>query len=167
MGNVLSHMRQALALLESDSGIKLVRCSSLYETPPWGVEDQPNFHNACVEILTSLEPEKLLEICLSAEGELKRERDIKWGPRTIDIDILLLEEGGYFSDLLEVPHPRIRERAFVLVPMAEIVDEWILDDNTVGNWLYSCDISNINKIAESDVFDDLPEVGTKIFEPRP
>lgn len=159
IGDVLAHMRIALAMLAGDDGIEIGRCSSLYETPPWGVEDQPVFLNACMEISTNLEPESLLEACQEAEHALKRERDIKWGPRTIDIDILLLEEGGYYSEKLEAPHPRIRERAFVLVPLAEIVGEWILDNNTVGNWLYSCDTSGIEKIAECDVFDELPELG--------
>ena len=158
IGDVLASMRMALAILASNDGIEIGRCSSLYETPPWGLEDQPVFLNSCVEISTNHEPESLLEVCQEAEQALKRERNVKWGPRTIDIDILLLEEGGYYSEKLEAPHPRIRERAFVLVPLAEIVGEWILDNNTVGNWLYSCDTSGIEKVAECDVFDDLPEL---------
>ncbi len=161
VGDVLENMRVALAMLEREDGIEITRCSSLYETPPWGLEDQPVFLNACVEIYTSLEPEALLAICQRAEQLLKREQTVKWGPRTIDIDVLLLEEGGYYSDKLEVPHPRILERAFVLVPLAEIVEEWVLENNTIGNWLYLRDASGIEKIAESDVFDDLPQLSAQ------
>ncbi len=153
VGDVVAHMAGVLSLLQCDPNIELVRCSGIYETPPWGVEDQPVFLNACAEISTSLEPEDLLRICQQAETQFDRKRDVRWGPRTIDIDILMLEEGAYYSDILEVPHRRILERAFVLVPLAEIASEWILENNTIGNWRYNCDDSGINKIAEPDVFD--------------
>ena len=89
LGDREANMRQALRLLESDAKVTVVGASSLYETHPVGVEDQPDFLNAVVELRTSLDPWELLSLCLNIEKRLGRKRTIRWGPRVIDIDILL------------------------------------------------------------------------------
>jgi 2-amino-4-hydroxy-6-hydroxymethyldihydropteridine diphosphokinase len=98
------------------------RLSTIRETEPWGLADQPRFLNAVAEIETSLTPRHLLDSLLDVEGRLGRERGgPRWGPRTIDLDLLLYGEQAIDEPGLEVPHPRLRERLFVLEPLAELV----------------------------------------------
>lgn len=116
-------MAQALRRLDASPDVAVVEVSSLYRTPPWGRTDQPDFVNAVARLSTTLSPRALLELCLTTERTLKRVRRERWGPRTVDMDILLydgreIKEGG-----LEIPHPRMFERAFVMVPLAEIAPE--------------------------------------------
>ncbi len=113
-------MGAALRILDADDNTRVVAVSSLYRTPPWGKLDQPDFLNAAAEISTTLAPRPLLELCLDAERRLKRVREERWGPRLIDIDILVYGERIIHETGLEVPHPRMLERAFVLAPLAEI-----------------------------------------------
>jgi 2-amino-4-hydroxy-6-hydroxymethyldihydropteridine diphosphokinase len=98
----------------------IIRASSIYETAAWGKTDQANFLNQVIEIETSLAPVELLNTVLSIEERMGRSREVKWGPRTIDIDILLYDTIIITSDLLTVPHPSLHERRFTLVPLAEI-----------------------------------------------
>lgn len=123
VGDVATAMRAALASLGArpDSGIAAV--SSLWSTPPWGVTDQPDFLNAVAEIRTRLSPRALLDAVLGIERELKRERRERWGPRTLDIDILLFGDREIAEEGLHLPHPRVGERAFVLIPLAEIAPD--------------------------------------------
>ncbi|QPC48002.1 2-amino-4-hydroxy-6-hydroxymethyldihydropteridine diphosphokinase [Mangrovibacillus cuniculi] len=96
------------------------KISSIYETEPVGFTDQPNFLNMVVKVATNHSSSKLLEICLKTEKKLGRIRDLRWGPRTIDLDILLFNQENMVSEELTIPHPRMQERAFVLVPLLEI-----------------------------------------------
>jgi 2-amino-4-hydroxy-6-hydroxymethyldihydropteridine diphosphokinase len=97
------------------------RLSPLHETEPWGVRDQPHFVNAVAELETALEPRDLLEELLWVEGELGRVRDgTRWGPRTIDLDLLVYGDRIVDEPGLTVPHPRLAERLFVLEPLAEL-----------------------------------------------
>lgn len=98
----------------------VVRASSLYKTKAWGVTTQPDFINAVVVLETSLEPRELLAELKKLEAELGREQTYRWGPRTVDFDILTYDERSINEPDLIVPHPRMYERAFVLVPLAEI-----------------------------------------------
>lgn len=123
IGEPRAAMARALRLIDDDPDIRVARVSSLYRTPPWGRTDQPDFLNAVAEIATTLEPQALLERCLDAERRLKRVRRERWGPRAIDIDILIFGALQVREEGLEVPHPRMAERAFVLVPLAEIAPE--------------------------------------------
>lgn len=120
MGDKKSNIERAIELLDESDFIKVKKSSSLYETEPVGYTDQDWFMNAVTEIETSLSPYELLDYCHYIESELKRERLIRWGPRTLDVDVLLYE--GFESDdeVLTVPHPRMLERAFVMVPLFEI-----------------------------------------------
>jgi len=96
------------------------RVSTIVETEPWGVADQPRFLNAVAEIETDLEPAELLDRLLDVERGLGRVRREKWGPRTIDLDLLLYDNRQVASDTLSVPHPRLHERKFVLEGLAEL-----------------------------------------------
>lgn len=124
LGSNIGDRRQTIAsavsLLEQQPGITICLVSSLYETIPVGYADQPDFLNAVIGIDTSYSPEELLDICMDVERSLGRIREKKWGPRTIDIDILLYDELQLESAKLILPHPFFHERLFVLVPLAEI-----------------------------------------------
>lgn len=146
IGDVVEAMRKSLDLLQAHPDLEVVKISSLYKTPPWGIENQDWFINACVEVSSTLSPDQLLEQCLATEIHLKRERTLRWGPRTIDIDVLTFED--YVSDepKLTIPHPRMLERAFVLVPLDEIAPELIVSGHRVQHWLAKSDRGGIEKI---------------------
>ncbi len=123
VGDVAQAMRSALDALAADHRSRIVAVSSLWSTPPWGVTDQPNFLNAVAEIRTGLSPMDLLDAGLEIERTLKRQRQDRWGPRTLDIDIILFGNRRIDEPGLQVPHPRAGERAFVTVPLAEIAPD--------------------------------------------
>ncbi len=121
LGDREANLRYALELL--GRGIALERTSSLYDTEPWGYEDQPRFLNCVCEGRTSLQPSALLAAVKEVERTVGRgptSPDIRWGPRIVDVDILFYGQQVIREPALEVPHPRLAERAFVLVPLAEI-----------------------------------------------
>ena len=120
LGDRFANLQTAFHLLRSYDGIIVEELSSIYETDPVGYTDQPAFLNMVIQVSTSLSAEELLELCLSIEHELGRIREFKWGPRIIDLDILLYNQDNIKSEKLIVPHPRMHERAFVLVPLIEI-----------------------------------------------
>jgi len=152
-GNIddpVASMAKALKLLDEREDIKVVTVSNVYRTPPWGKTDQAWFHNACAEIVTALEPLKLIETCLDVERSLKRVRLERWGPRIIDIDILAMQnkagEAIIMNEaVLELPHPRIQERAFVLVPLNDIAPELEIAGKSVSEWESTCKNSGIEK----------------------
>ena len=113
----------AIDLIGNIKGIKVTKQSSIYETAPIGYTDQPNFLNLCLEIETELSPQQLLKHCLDIEQQLHRVREIRWGPRTLDIDILLYSDNIIETDNLSIPHPRMQERAFVLIPLNDIASD--------------------------------------------
>lgn len=121
-----THFIKALEMLTEHVDITMQKISSIYETDPVGYEDQSDFLNMVIEIDTSLRPMELLRYCQAIETRLGRERKIRFGPRTIDLDILLYGQENITMEQLEVPHPRMHERAFVLVPLAEIAPELVL-----------------------------------------
>ena len=94
--------------------------SSIYETDPVGYTNQACFLNAVIKITTSLKSEELLQTCLFIESQLGRKREIRWGPRTLDLDILLYNQENIETESLIVPHPRMQERAFVIIPLMEL-----------------------------------------------
>ncbi|CDR27265.1 2-amino-4-hydroxy-6-hydroxymethyldihydropteridine diphosphokinase [Staphylococcus schweitzeri] len=120
IGDRESQLNEAIKILNEYEGIDVLKVSSIYETAPVGYTEQPNFLNLCIEIETTLSVSELLERCLDAEARLYRVRKERWGPRTIDVDILLY--GNEITELpnLSVPHPRMNERAFVLIPLNDI-----------------------------------------------
>jgi len=120
IGNRYDNIVNAINRLKSYPAIQLVNLSSVYETDPVGYEDQDLFLNMVIKVQTNLSAMELLETCLKIELELGRKREIKWGPRTVDLDILTFNQENIESEKLNVPHPRMLERAFVLVPLVEI-----------------------------------------------
>jgi len=120
LGDKEANLKLAVKLLGDNPRCSIVRASSLYATRPVGVEDQPEFLNAVIELRTSLAPRELLEACVEVERKIGRTRTIRWGPRVIDVDILLYEDASVNAEDLVIPHPRLIERAFALVPLAEI-----------------------------------------------
>ncbi|MEK4508080.1 2-amino-4-hydroxy-6-hydroxymethyldihydropteridine diphosphokinase [Paenibacillus sp. FSL K6-2524] len=123
LGDREKTLMEAIACLEEHADITVVRCSNLYETDPVGYLDQPCFVNMVVAVRTALHPESLLSLMLEIELRLGRERLIRFGPRTVDLDLLWIEGREVDTTLLTLPHPRMFERAFVLVPLADIVPE--------------------------------------------
>jgi 2-amino-4-hydroxy-6-hydroxymethyldihydropteridine diphosphokinase len=133
VGDVRATFDRAVDLLCDGNTVRLVARSSDYRTPPWGVEDQPPFVNACLVVDTVLPPRGLLDLALSVEATLgrNRARETRWGPRALDIDLIdydgqVIDEPG-----LELPHPRLFERAFVLVPLVEIAPDLMIGGTTV------------------------------------
>ncbi len=120
MGDREGFLMQALRQLSNHKGIQLARYSSIYETEPYGPVSQDHFLNMVVEIHTMLEPTELLSETQAIEANLQRERTIHWGPRTIDLDILLYADKIIKMDALKIPHPELSKRLFVLVPMKEL-----------------------------------------------
>jgi 2-amino-4-hydroxy-6-hydroxymethyldihydropteridine diphosphokinase len=120
VGDREANLRQAVEWLRKADGVDIIRVSSIYETAPVGYLEQPDFLNAVVEIKTTLSPPELLAVTKSIEREQQRVRQVRWGPRTIDLDILLYGDAEVEEDNLRLPHPEVGNRAFVLVPLAEI-----------------------------------------------
>jgi 2-amino-4-hydroxy-6-hydroxymethyldihydropteridine diphosphokinase len=113
---------KAIALLE-DNKIKVIKRSSMIETEPWGIEEQPRFINMAVEAETDLSPEELLKTLKKIEEDIGREPTLRWGPRSIDLDILFYDDLILKTRELEIPHSHMEERDFVLKPLAEIAPD--------------------------------------------
>ena len=116
----LGYLRDAVRLLQEDEQITVSAVSSVYETDPVGYTEQENFLNIVIQVNTSYTAEELLVKCLGVEKILGRKREIRWGPRTVDLDILLYNQDNIETEHLSVPHPRMHSRAFVIIPLLEI-----------------------------------------------
>lgn len=139
----LAAMAAALRLVDADGSTRVVTVSSVYRTPPWGTVAQPDFLNCVAEIRTVLDPRGLLELCLGAERELKRVRIIPGGPRVIDVDVLCHGEARLCEGGLELPHPRMLQRAFVLIPLREIAPDLTFDGLGFDHYLDRTDAAGI------------------------
>lgn len=146
LGDPAQSMGEALRRLDADATTAVVAVSSLYRTPPWGKLDQPDFINAAAEVRTSLAPRALLDLCLAEEHRLKRERKERWGPRLIDIDILLYGGRRVSEPGLDIPHPRMTERAFVLVPLNEIAPDLTIGGKPLAHYLATVDGAGIERL---------------------
>nr|WP_107728479.1 2-amino-4-hydroxy-6-hydroxymethyldihydropteridine diphosphokinase [Desmospora activa] len=137
LGQRKTNLKEALIHLDRHEQMEVAQVSGIYETAPVGLLEQPDFLNVCAEVRTSLSPRELLEAMLQVERKLHRVRTIRWGPRTIDLDLLLLDHEVISEPQLTVPHPRMTERAFVLIPLAEIALDVVIPPTgrTVGEWL--------------------------------
>jgi 2-amino-4-hydroxy-6-hydroxymethyldihydropteridine diphosphokinase len=124
LGNRLNNLEEARKLIEQHCG-KIVQRSSIYETAAWGFKDQPDFYNQALEIATKLSPTELMKTILRIEEKMGRKREIKMGPRIIDIDILLFNNEIIHQPQLSIPHERLHERKFALMPLAEIAPDLI------------------------------------------
>lgn len=125
LGDPEANLESGLRAVAELPGVEVVRCSRIYRTEPQGVRDQPWFANLVVELRCSSQwtPESTLQTLLDIEQTLGRTREVRWGPRTIDIDILVFGSETRHDESLEIPHPRMHSRAFVLVPLAEIAPD--------------------------------------------
>ena len=128
LGDRLATLQQAVDLLDAEPGIVVVASSRVWETDPVGGPEQPDYLNAVISVDTSSEPQDLLAACHRVEAALGRVRDIRWGPRTVDVDILTIDAMSVDEDDLTVPHPRMTERAFVLLPLLELDPDPVLPD---------------------------------------
>jgi 2-amino-4-hydroxy-6-hydroxymethyldihydropteridine diphosphokinase len=148
LGNVRATFERAIAMLCANGAVRLVARSSDYRTPPWGVTDQPAFINAAVVVATSLDPHALLMRVQSVERALGRDRteERRWGPRPIDIDILAYDDVVLHEPDLTLPHPHLFERAFVLLPLAEIAADRVIAGRRIGDGLAGADVSGIKKL---------------------
>ena len=135
MGDKVANLGQAAALLEAHGAVDIVARSKLYRTSAWGEEDQDWFVNACLAIKTTLHPLELLHVCQTIEDDMGRVRQKRWGPRVIDLDVLVYKEIAQSDAELTLPHPLITERAFVLVPLHDLAPNLILKGKTVADWL--------------------------------
>lgn len=128
IGDRLSLLQSAVDLLAQDAGIEVLRVSSVYETDPVGGPEQDDYLNAALMIETALAPSELLAKTQGIELQLHRNRDVRWGPRTIDIDIIDFDSLTSDDPVVTLPHPRAAVRAFVLIPWEEVADNAALPD---------------------------------------
>jgi len=150
IGDKVDNLGQATALLEAHREIDVRTRSKLYRTAAWGEEDQDWFVNACLAVTTSFSPLALLHVCQGIENELGRVRDKRWGPRVIDLDLLVYEAVTQDDPELTLPHPLITERAFVLAPLNDIAPDLQIKGRSVTAWLE--DVGR-DGVLELDPFD--------------
>jgi 2-amino-4-hydroxy-6-hydroxymethyldihydropteridine diphosphokinase len=143
IGDKVAHIHAAISILTADGQIRVLKSSALYRTAPWGYTDQDWFVNACILIETEVSARELLERCLGTEQMLGRVRETRWGPRLIDLDILIYNEETIVEPGLTIPHPEIANRAFVLVPLAEIAPDMRVGDRSASAWLAGMDTRDI------------------------
>lgn len=124
LGNRQDHLKNAKENFLLSTHFELLKQSSLYETKPWGKEDQPLFLNAALLFATDFAPLELLDFLQAVEKKEGRVREEKWGPRTLDLDLLLYDNTTLKSERLILPHPFLTQRSFVLKPLMEIAPEW-------------------------------------------
>jgi 2-amino-4-hydroxy-6-hydroxymethyldihydropteridine diphosphokinase len=148
IGDVRATFDRAVSMLCDGAAIRLKKRSSDYRTPPWGVTDQPPFINAVIAIATALSPHELLSRMQDTERALGRDRahERRWGPRTIDLDLITYGDVTLNDAALTLPHPRLFGRAFVLVPLAEIAPDAVIRGVRVADALGRVDASGIEKL---------------------
>jgi 2-amino-4-hydroxy-6-hydroxymethyldihydropteridine diphosphokinase len=154
LGSNVGERRAALAAavdaLKTHPEIKVIVASPLYESAPWGITDQQDFLNAAVRVATSLAPADLLAAILSIEISLGRVRREKWGPRVIDIDILVYGNATISIPGLTIPHPHLSERIFALAPLVDVMPEAIIADKPARQWLAQLGREGLKEISGPD-----------------
>jgi 2-amino-4-hydroxy-6-hydroxymethyldihydropteridine diphosphokinase len=151
VGDVRATFTKAIAHVCGMAQGALVARSSDYATPPWGDEDQAPFINACVEIETGLDPHALLFVMQKVEQKFGRTRtkERRWGPRTLDLDLIAYDDVALQEADLTLPHPRLFERAFVLVPLAEIAPDRMIHGIRVRDALASVSTQGIERLPDT------------------
>ncbi|MFD2761428.1 2-amino-4-hydroxy-6-hydroxymethyldihydropteridine diphosphokinase [Lentibacillus juripiscarius] len=141
------YLKRAVHLLEDDPRLTVIKSSSIYQTAPVGYTEQADFLNMVLKAETSLSPLALLDVCQQIEKKLGREREFRFGPRTLDLDILVYNQENRQTEQLTLPHPRMHERAFVLIPLGEIAPDLTLPpaDKPISDY--------IDALSERDIKD--------------
>jgi 2-amino-4-hydroxy-6-hydroxymethyldihydropteridine diphosphokinase len=147
VGDGVRNIDEAISRLTADAKLELVARSKLYRTAPWGVTDQAAFVNACISVRTSLTPRHLLEHCLGVENAMGRVRKQRWGPRIIDVDILTYGALTVDEPDLIIPHPRIVERAFVLVPLKDVAPGLRINGEKIETLLERLDPTDVQPLT--------------------
>jgi 2-amino-4-hydroxy-6-hydroxymethyldihydropteridine diphosphokinase len=152
VGDVRATFKKAIANICGMAQAALLKRSSDYATPPWGHEDQAHFINACIEIDTSLDPHALLFVLHKVERKFGRDRakEQRWGPRTLDLDLIAYDDVSIDKPELTLPHPRLFERAFVLVPLAEIAPDRVIGGRRIVDALAEHSTEGIEPLPEMD-----------------
>ena len=152
VGDVRATFRKAIANICGMTQAALIARSSDYATPPWGEEKQARFVNACIEIDTALDPHALLFTLHKIEKKFGRDRsrETRWGPRTLDLDLIAYDDVKLDKPELTLPHPRLFERAFVLVPLAEIVPDRPVAGRTPAQALAGLSTAGIERLPDLD-----------------
>jgi 2-amino-4-hydroxy-6-hydroxymethyldihydropteridine diphosphokinase len=148
VGDARANLERAIAQFCDGDLVRLLARSSDYQTPPWGLEQQPEFVNLCLIVETALTPAALLERIQQVERALGRDRahEVHWGPRPIDIDIIAYDDVVVDEPALKLPHPHVFERAFVLVPLAEIAPDRVIAGTRVSDALARIDTTGIRRL---------------------
>lgn len=146
MGDKIAYLDQAITLLQGNDNIHNLKRSALYQTDPVGYEDQDVFVNMAAYLETTLSPLELLDVCQSIELALDRVRLIRWGPRTIDIDIILFDQLELTSERLILPHPRATERGFVLIPIQALNPAVKVNGRLIDEWIEKLPPSGVRKL---------------------
>ncbi|MDD2371706.1 MAG: 2-amino-4-hydroxy-6-hydroxymethyldihydropteridine diphosphokinase [Firmicutes bacterium] len=150
LGDREGYLNSAIHQLEFNKEIEVTKISKVYETDPFGYEDQGMFLNMVVEVKTSLSPRALLKYCNHIEGNLLRKRDVRWGPRTIDVDILTYDNYTSDEEILTLPHPGITQRAFVLLPLKDVVnDDFEIKGMNIDEMIAKVDKDSVRLFKES------------------
>ncbi len=152
LGDRRAHLQTAIETLRSAPQIVVLKVSPFVETDPVGGPEQPDFLNAVVVVDTTLPPAALLDLAHQCESAAHRERVERWGPRTLDVDVLAYGELVSNDPKLTLPHPRATERAFVLVPWAAVDPEFFVSGRSVAEWVVAVDTSVVRPfVLEGDV----------------
>lgn len=146
IGDKVDYLDKAVDIIKKNRDIHKVRVSSYYQTDPVGYLDQDVFVNIAVELETDLSPYDILSVCQNIETELNRIRLIRWGPRTIDVDVILYGYVTMDDEKLTIPHPRAHERAFVLVPIYELNSNLNIGNKSLSEVMADLDTSGVRKI---------------------
>jgi 2-amino-4-hydroxy-6-hydroxymethyldihydropteridine diphosphokinase len=148
VGDVRATFQRAIANICGMAQAALLARSSDYATPPWGETEQARFVNACIDIDTSLDPHALLFVLQKIEAKFGRDRakETHWGPRTLDLDLVAYDDVSMQKPELTLPHPRLFERAFVLVPLAEIAPDRVIGGRSVASALVGLSTEGIERL---------------------
>lgn len=152
VGDVRATFKRAISDVCRLARASLTARSSDYATPPWGDQDQDAFVNACIEIETRLDPHALLRVLKDVEQAFGRTRtkERRWGPRTLDLDLIAYDDVSLHTADLTLPHPRLFERAFVLVPLAEIAPNRTIGGRKAGDALAGVSTQGIGRLSDTD-----------------
>ena len=149
VGDPVAAMCAALNVLDDHPQCRVIAVSRLYRTPPWGKTDQDWFFNSAARVETTLGAVPLLDLALGIEQANLRVRKERWGPRTLDIDILDYDGLSIHTDQLTIPHPRMKARAFVLMPLIDVAPGFRIEGRALSDWLSEADSAGIEVADDS------------------